>query len=166
MIEKIASDHAAAVAMARSLGITVLGERPKARPQPDLATLEAVIEKSWSARTSYYADWTPQNPAYGQCAVTALIVQDYFGGDLVMQAITPGEAHFWNQLKDGTKVDLTERQFKLTPAIREPLTNSPVRQRVLAVPATAARYSLFKAAVDKNLLEMMPPLIEAELAAS
>ena len=165
MMERTVSENAAAIAMARSLGITILGA-PKPRLAPDLASLEVAIERAWSAATSYYKDWTPTNPAYGQCAVTALVVQDYFGGELVMQVITPGEAHFWNRLKDGSKVDLTERQFSLAPAIREMATSNPVRQRVLAFPATAARYSLLKAAVEKNLMEMEAPSIESALAAS
>jgi hypothetical protein len=165
-VERTAGEQAAAIAMARSLGITILGAQPVARPtvKPDLATLEMAIEKSWSQQTSYYSNWSPTNPAYGQCAVTALIVQDHLGGDLVRQVITPGQAHFWNQLNDGTKVDLTERQFVLSPAIREPATTSPVRQRLLAYQPTAARYQLLKAAVDKNLLEMAPPAVETELA--
>jgi hypothetical protein len=163
-MDKTPGEQAAAIAMARSLNITILGERPPVRPPVDLATLEAAIEQSWSAQTSYYANWTPQNPAYGQCAVTALIVQDHLGGDLVRQVITPGQAHFWNQLKDGTKVDLTERQFALAPAIREPATTSPVRQRLLAYLPTAARYQLLKAAVEKNLAEMVVPEVVRELA--
>ena len=168
MVEKTPGEQAEAIAMARSLGITILAEQPiaKAKLEPDLATLEAALERSWSAKTSYYSDWTPQNPAYGQCAVTALIVQDYFGGELVFQATTPGEAHFWNQLKDGTKVDLTERQFVLAPVIRDPQTSNPVRQRVLSVPATQARYALLKAEVEKNLLLLAPPEVSRELLAS
>jgi hypothetical protein len=164
-MEKTASETAAAIAMARSLGITILGA-PKPRLAPDLASLEAAIERSWSEATSYYKDWTNANPAYGQCAVTALVVQDYFGGDLVRQVITPGQAHFWNQLKDGTKVDLTERQFILAPVIREPETTKPVRQRLLAYAPTAARYTLLKAAVEKNLMAVEAPTIEPELAAN
>jgi hypothetical protein len=159
-MERLVGDSAAAVAMARRLGIAILGAPVKAKPAVDLASLEGAIEQAWSAATSYYSNWTAENPAYGQCAVTALVVQDYFGGELVMQVITPGEAHFWNQLKDGSKVDLTERQFEKAPAIREIETSHPVRQRVLAFPATAARYAVLKAVVEKNLLEMAPPAVE------
>jgi len=41
------------------------------------------IRQSWDARTASPAcgsKWSEQNPALGQCAVTALLVQDLWGG--------------------------------------------------------------------------------------
>ncbi len=38
---------------------------------------EALI-RSWSIETS--SKWTTENPAKGQCGVTALVVQDIYGG--------------------------------------------------------------------------------------
>ena len=50
----------------------------------DLYALEQVLHKSWSKQTAYCpAEWNKVNPSCGQCAVTALIVNDYFGGDIV-----------------------------------------------------------------------------------
>lgn len=40
---------------------------------------EALI-KSWSIETS--SKWTSENPAKGQCGVTALVVQDIYGGKI------------------------------------------------------------------------------------
>lgn len=48
----------------------------------------------------------------GQCYVTALIVQDFFGGDLLRFKEYPLErSHYWNLLPDGCEVDLTSDQF-------------------------------------------------------
>lgn len=146
--------------MARSLNITILGEAAKPKVSVDLARLEAALMRSWDATTSYYSGWKQENPAYGQCTVTALVVQDYLGGEIVRQVITPGGSHFWNLLKDGSKVDLTERQFAMAPAMREQETTNPVRQRLLAHLPTKARYELLKAAVEKNLLEITTPSLE------
>jgi 8-oxo-dGTP pyrophosphatase MutT (NUDIX family) len=61
------------------------------------------------------AHWRPDNPARGQCATTALVVQDLLGGELCMgevyvDGVKVGH-HWWNRLADGTTVDLTADQF-------------------------------------------------------
>jgi hypothetical protein len=59
--------------------------------------------------------WDPANPARGQCGVTALIVNDLLGGDLVRAEVhVAGERvdfHWWNLLPGGVEVDLTRDQF-------------------------------------------------------
>jgi len=52
----------------------------------DISKLEDALENSWSMGTCYPGNaenWTLENPSYGQCAVTALVVQDYFEGDIL-----------------------------------------------------------------------------------
>jgi hypothetical protein len=76
------------------------------------AELAKTIAKSWSRETSDDPGrWSCDNPARGQCAVTALIVQDFFGGDLLRGNInlTP---HYWNLLPNRCELDLTKNQFK------------------------------------------------------
>src|SRR2546423_12595604 len=59
-------------------------------------------------------DWLPDNPARGQCGVTALVVQDLLGGDLVLGEVYVGQTkvsnHYWNRLPDGAEIDLTADQ--------------------------------------------------------
>lgn len=81
----------------------------------DLNTLEKILLKSWSKDTSYCPDkWNELNPSFGQCAITALIVNDYFGGDIVWsEALLPNGqkiSHFFNMI-NGEEVDLTRSQF-------------------------------------------------------
>lgn len=46
-----------------------------------LSELELALVNSWSKETSLDPDnWAPANSALGQCAVTALIINDYLGG--------------------------------------------------------------------------------------
>jgi hypothetical protein len=54
-------------------------------------------------------DWSPDNPAKNHCSVTALIVQDYFGGE-ILNTKTAGGTHFYNAI-DGKRWDLTVSQF-------------------------------------------------------
>lgn len=74
----------------------------------DYSALLMRLRKSWCEDTAF-GKWSPDNPAMNQCAVTALIVQDYFGGDLL---VTSDGSHYWNRLPDGSELDLTAEQFK------------------------------------------------------
>jgi hypothetical protein len=56
----------------------------------DLEDLCGALESSWSEATSADSErWTGRNPAWGQCAVTALSVQDYLGGTLLRSKVGP-----------------------------------------------------------------------------
>ncbi|MDJ1477363.1 hypothetical protein QBX67_19520 [Bacillus sp. LS15-K4] len=67
---------------------------------------EALI-RSWSIETS--SKWTSGNPAKGQCGVTALIVQDIYGGE-IKKTKTGDMWHLYNFI-DGQRFDFTETQF-------------------------------------------------------
>lgn len=72
--------------------------------------LYRTLARIWSADTaSPSAGWTAENPARNHCSVTSLIVNDYFGGD-ILKTHTVGGMHFYN-LIDGKKWDLTVSQF-------------------------------------------------------
>lgn len=81
-----------------------------------LADLEAAIRASWSAETSCEPDgWRAENPAYQHCDVTARVLHDYLGGEvLVCGVIHDGvrvDRHAWNRLPSGLEIDLTREQF-------------------------------------------------------
>lgn len=119
----------------------------------NLKTLEKCLLQSWSAETAQ-GEWTPECPSLNQCAITALIVQDYLGGDLLRCKMTNGNSHYWNRLPDGTEVDLTEDQFNFIEA--KPLKDDFViraRDYVLSFPETARRYALLKEKVACLLSE-------------
>ncbi|WP_434739410.1 YunG family protein [Micromonospora sp. SH-82] len=85
----------------------------------DLETLRPILRATWTADTCDphdLPDWRPDNPARGQCGVTALIVQDHLGGDLILGEVlahgTKVGHHYWNRLPDGRHVDLTADQFR------------------------------------------------------
>lgn len=70
------------------------------------------------------AEWSDQRPARGQGDVTSLVVLEYLGGDLLnAEVFRDGqqvEYHYWNQLSDGSTVDLTKDQFRGGETIGEP----------------------------------------------
>lgn len=66
-----------------------------------------ICMRVWSIESS--SKWTPQNPAKGQCGVTALVVHDIFGGE-IMKTNTIGGWHFYNKIF-GQRYDLTDSQF-------------------------------------------------------
>lgn len=78
--------------------------------------LQEAIRKSWGIDTAYKDDipkWSTDNPAVGQCAVTALIIHDFFGGQIYSGMSQDGIVHYWNKIH-GLKIDLTRDQFRDT----------------------------------------------------
>lgn len=100
--------------------------------------MRTLFELVWSADTSAADDWSPDNPAKGQCAVTALVLQDRLGG-VLLRAVNEGVSHYWNRLPDGFEVDMTRDQFT-TWEPGEIVERD--RDYVLSFPDTAARYAL------------------------
>lgn len=103
--------------------------------------LARAIREAWRASTSAVPEeWSPINPARGQCAVTALVVQDHCGGRLC-RAIVNGESHYWNILDDGTEIDLTKDQFERFAPSEVEFRD---RDYVLSFPDTRRRYELLR----------------------
>lgn len=84
-----------------------------------LADVERAVRASWGVDTcdpDDRAGWHPGNPSRGQCGVTALVLNDLFGGELVLGEVrVAGErtgVHWWNRFGAGVEVDLTRDQFR------------------------------------------------------
>lgn len=95
-----------------------------------LAELESAIRRAWARDTSDDPDeWSPANPARGQCAVTALLVRELLGGEiLVANVLRDGrrvERHAWNRLPSGLSLDLTRDQFASGESLGEPAVEEP-----------------------------------------
>ncbi|RQH14811.1 hypothetical protein [Bradyrhizobium sp. RP6] len=69
--------------------------------------IQRTLRKAWSLSTA--RQWTANNPAAGQCNVTALLVQELFGGDLLKTPLPAGD-HFYNRI-EGRRYDFTASQF-------------------------------------------------------
>lgn len=64
---------------------------------------------AWGADTCYpdsRGEWTTENPSRDQCGMTALVVQDILGGDLIIAEVHVDGVqighHYWNKLPDGS----------------------------------------------------------------
>lgn len=83
-----------------------------------LSDIEQALRSSWSAETctpEYRDRWTPDNPARDQCGVTAMVLNDLLGGELIRGEVhvdgVRTDYHWWNRLGEGVEVDLTREQF-------------------------------------------------------
>ena len=74
----------------------------------EASRITAALLGSWSIETS--GNWLPHNPARGQCNVTALLINELFGGEILKTPLPEGD-HFYNRI-DGARIDLTASQFE------------------------------------------------------
>lgn len=91
--------------------------------------------------------WTPDNPARDQCGVTALVVHDLLGGELIRGEVhVDGERvdyHWWNRLGMGIEVDLTREQF----GPDETVVGGDVIERPAEIVRLRAEYELLRSRV-------------------
>lgn len=73
-----------------------------------IITLSKVLFKAWSIKTS--SKWIKQNPAKGQCGVTALVVNDLLEGQIFKTKVD-GSWHYYNCIH-GKRHDFTHSQFE------------------------------------------------------
>jgi hypothetical protein len=66
-----------------------------------------LLQASWSRDTSSL--WCPEVPSRGQCGVTALVINDMFGGEILKTHIG-SKWHFYNRIDRVTR-DFTASQF-------------------------------------------------------
>ena len=69
--------------------------------------IRAALEKAWSPETA--KQWSPENPANGQCNVTSAVINDLFGGE-VLRTPYPTVWHYYNRI-NGKRYDLSDSQF-------------------------------------------------------
>ena len=123
----------------------------------NIETLERALKKSWNKDTCYplmEKGWSSKNSAYGQCYVTTLIVNDYFGGEILKAKFGEGTGHFWN-LINNKEIDLTRSQFDKSEVIPKPTIHS--REEIEKNPKYVKynqRYLILKKRVEKFLKNM------------
>ena len=123
----------------------------------DVKNIIEALEKSWSAETSYDPNnWSIENPARGQCAVSSLMMQDFFGGEIVRFAAESNgvhEKHYANII-EGVMIDVTRSQYPDTAVLvisNPDLGNfSSLRERMLSDDDTKRRYELLKKRVKQE----------------
>ncbi len=124
---------------------------------PTYAELTVALFSSWSKETSSDpGGWKPDNPAWGQCAVTALVAQDFFGGDILRASLedVPGfshmRSHYWNRLLN-REYDFSQSQFPPDAYKAVPQGETRTREYLLSNAETKTRYELLKKNVEHHL---------------
>ena len=79
----------------------------------DEIAIRDALQSAWSLETA--VQWTPENPASGQCNVTAAAIYDLFGGEILRTRL-PDVWHYYNRV-DGHRVDFTDSQFSAPGAL-------------------------------------------------
>ncbi|AUI87917.1 hypothetical protein BS333_16130 [Vibrio azureus] len=92
---------------------------------PSLEQVAKALQDNWSEEsTDEPENWTPSNPSRGQCGMSSLIINDYFGGKLILWKVFVGAeqvgVHYSNELPDGTLFDSTSEQFWESEELKEP----------------------------------------------
>jgi hypothetical protein len=115
------------------------------------------LRQAWTAETSTEPGrWSRQDPAMGQGAATACVVQDLIGGTIV-EAVTVaagGEraSHFYNEV-EGFPVDLTpgelQRGSEVTSRVEQRDGFATMRDYLLSLPGMRARYELLRKRVGE-----------------
>lgn len=114
----------------------------------NLALVSAILTRVWCAETASpesAAAWSSKNPAWGQSAVTALVIHEMFGGWIMRAEVENHGSHYYNVLPDGSVCDLTKGQF--SPGTAIPKGEEVPRERLLCgcrarAARTQERYAL------------------------
>lgn len=113
--------------------------------------LRIVISKSWNSETcvpSLREKWSEENPSLGQCAITALVVNDFLGGN-IMRCMSSTGSHYYNFI-DNEIMDFTREQFgQETPDYEHGEERS--REYLLGNEDTKARYTRLVNNVRENI---------------
>lgn len=111
------------------------------------------IRKAWcreTAHPSYQDKWSEDNPSCGQCCVTALVVQDLYGGDIYSCKVGQN-SHFINIINDRI-IDLTSEQFGGADKIKYVSESFIKKSRMLLLknPDIKERYELLKQRIKEK----------------
>ena len=107
--------------------------------------MHSALKDAWSQRSSTL--WTAENPAAGQCGVTALVVNDHLGGD-ILKTRYRDLWHFYNRI-DGEVIDFTDSQFDEMPVYTDEVSD---RDEAFA-DTNAEQYDYLSGAVSRVLGE-------------
>jgi hypothetical protein len=87
-------------------------------PDVEDAVRQALLA-TWSERTQ--PAFCPETPSYNQCAQTAIVVFERFGGEILKTKVTISDGgqieHFYNRI-GGQRYDFTWDQFEITDFVK------------------------------------------------
>lgn len=106
------------------------------------------------------------DPTYGQCAITAMLVCDMFGGTIHKIHVSGGGTHYFNRI-DGRYIDLTSDQFQLYHILLQYEPNEEVSRMYCGKnPDTKKRYDQLNHQVSTYLATDRARLAPAQSSTS
>lgn len=78
----------------------------------NIENIRKILLKCYSKDLCYskmQSEWDDNNKCFGMCAITALIINDYFGGN-ICKIYVDGISHYFNLVEEKI-IDLTSSQF-------------------------------------------------------
>ena len=127
----------------------------------DVLRMSSALRSAWKRETAFPKDqtrWNEAMPSIGQCAVTSLVVQNQFGGEIHRSR---AYHHYWNEMPSGALVDFTHEQFGVPDQIPSEGTVSP-RDLMAGKGSTEAdtkgRYKVLRALVKGQFAALKPTL--------
>lgn len=95
-------------------------------------------------------EWNENNKCFGMCAITALIINDYFSGD-ICKIHVDGICHYFNLIGDKI-IDLTKDQFNHEIDYKN---YQIVDRKKILIDDTKNRYNILKSRLIKTLLKQI-----------
>ncbi len=119
----------------------------------NIKNIQKVLLECYSKDLCYpkvQCDWNENNRRFGMCAITSLIINDYFGGD-ICKIYVDGISHYFNLIENNI-VDLTKSQFNREIDYKDYKIID--RQKILT-DDTKNRYITLKARLINKLLRQV-----------
>ena len=95
-------------------------------------------------------NWNDNNKCFGMCAITSLIINDYFGGD-ICKIHVDGISHYFNLIEDNL-IDLTSCQFNCDIDYKN---YQIVERKNILTDDTKHRYNVLKERLVNKLLKQI-----------
>ena len=128
--------------------------------------LYAVLLKCWCRETAYpsmQSEWFPLMRADGQCAITATLVYDMFGGEIYRMRLEDGGTHYFNRINEKF-IDLTSEQFEACDIALDYTTGEAMSRDYCATnPDTKKRYHLLQRNIMNYLHQTEEELLTLRL---
>ncbi len=119
----------------------------------DINNIKTLLTNCYSKELCYPKvkdNWTEKNKCLGMCAITTLIVNDYYGG-LICKTHVNEVSHYFN-LIDNEIIDLTSSQFECDIDYKD---YKIVDRKIMLNDDTKNRYNLLKEKVQLELLKQI-----------
>lgn len=119
----------------------------------EIEKLKRILYSCYSKELCYPKvkdDWTEKKKCLGMCAITALIVNDYFGGE-ICKIYVAGISHYFNLITNEI-IDLTSSQFECDINYND---YRIVDRKTILNDDTEKRYKLLKEKVISELLKQI-----------